>query len=147
LKLGIPAYKLRLAYLVSIPYADFPKLAMVHLQVAVRGEYLSLIGGCERLPVVHVLVVVQVITPLNQVINLEVELLWFHLLVLQIVKGILVQVFELLLESNRLESRRVDILTLLQDYLRVLCVFIQLPQPFNFLVSFLLRCLLLANSA
>ena len=37
LKLGVPALKLNFAWLVSITYADFPKLSIVNLQVAVRG--------------------------------------------------------------------------------------------------------------
>jgi len=92
------------------------------------------------MPVVHVLVVVQVITPLNQVVNLEIELLFVHMLVLFIVEGVLVQIFELLLEDSGLECSRVDILTLLLDYLCIFCVFVKLPKPFNFLVSFLLGC-------
>jgi len=79
------------------------------------------------MPVVHVLVVVQVITPLNQVVNLEIELLLVHMLVLFIVEGVLVQIFELLLEYSGLERSRVDILALLLDYLCIFCVFVKLP--------------------
>ena len=75
------------------------------------------------MPVVHVLVVVQVITPLNQVVNLQIELLLVHVLVLFIVEGVLVQIFELLLEYSGLERSRVDILALLLDYL---CIFASL---------------------
>ena len=50
------------------------------------------------MPVFHVLVVVEVLAPLNQVVDLIVELVVLHVEELLVVEGVLVKLFKLLLE-------------------------------------------------
>lgn len=57
-------------------------------------------GGGQRRPVIHILIIVEVLTPLNQSVHILVKLRIINLFELLIVKGVLVQGLQLLLELH-----------------------------------------------
>ena len=74
------------------------------------------------MPVLHVLVVVEVLAPLNQIVYFIVELVVLHVQELLIVEGVLVELFELLLEPLRVDRGWVHLVTLFVDQLCILCI-------------------------
>ena len=90
------------------------------------------------MPIPDVLLVVQILAPLNQVVDLVIELaiLQFHESL--VVEGVLVE----LLQSVLVYVRRY--LRLLLNQLGVLSVLVEFPQPLKLLGTFFLGCQLYA---
>jgi len=98
---------------------------------------ISMGTGGHDMPVADVLVKVEVLTPLNQVVHFLIEVLIIQHHELLVIEGVFV---------HFLQGRDLLLLFhgLLPYELRILRVLIQLPQPFDFLVSLLLGRELLA---
>ena len=73
-------------------------------------------GACRQLePVVNVFVVVEILTPLNKIIDFRIEVLIRQFCQLRVVEGIFVQLLQLFLESGGINSCLLDRITLFID--------------------------------
>ena len=95
------------------------------------------------MPAFTILVKVEIFAPLNQVVHFVVEVIIINLLELLIIEWIVIERLKLLLKSCRLDSSLIHRIALLCNQLSILCVSVQLAEPFNLAISALLRCLLL----
>lgn len=106
-----------------------------HVQMVIIRDQVMLGRGSNLIPIVHVLIVVQILAPLDQPINILLKLSIVNHLELFVIKRILVKCFQLLLELYRLNSFRFQTLPLFSNDLRILRISVQLAKPLHFLGS------------
>ena len=95
------------------------------------------------MPAFTILVKVEIFAPLDQVVHFVVEVIIIDLLELLIVEWIVIERLKLLLKSRRFDSSLIHSITLFCNQLSILCISVQLAEPFNLAISALLCCLLL----
>ena len=96
------------------------------------------------MPSLTVLVIVEVLAPLNQVVHLVIKVAVVNLLELVVVKWVLIERLQLLLETSRFNCCLIDSVTLLCNKLGILCISVKFSQPTYLSVPTLLRSLLFA---
>lgn len=106
-----------------------------HVQVVVIRDQIVFGRCCNLIPVVHILVVVQILAPLDQPVNILLKLSIVNHLEFLVIKRILVKCLQLFLELHRLHSLWLKTLSLFSDDLRILCVSVQLAEPLHFFGS------------
>ena len=88
------------------------------------------------MPISNVLLIVQILTPLNEIIHLSIEVLIIKLHKALIIKRVLIELLQSILVDPLCDLR------LLLYQLRILSVFIELSQPFEFFDPLFLSSLL-----
>lgn len=126
-------------------YSDVAETEPEHLDVIVVVGENRLGTGGHYVPAFAVLVEVEILAPLNQVVDFVVKVVVAHLRVLLIVEGVFVERFKLLLETLGLHSSLIYCVTLLSNQLCILGISVQFSEPSNLTVPSLLCSLLLAH--
>lgn len=103
--------------------------------------------SCECCPIIHILVIVKIFTPLNKSINVLLELLIINLFKFYIIKGVFIESLKLFLELNWFNSSWIQTFTLFLYYFCIFCISVKFAQPFNFLCPFLCCRFLCSHSS
>ena len=117
---------------------DVAEAEAEHLHVVIVAGECRVRTRRHRVPALAVLVVIEVLAPLNQVVRFVVEIVIVHLLVLRFVERVLVERFKLLLEPRRFYCSLIDCVALLCDQFGIFCVSVELAEPADFAVPSLL---------
>ena len=122
------------------------KFAKPHnMQTVISWNCVMLSWSSNCLPVIHILIVIKILTPLNQTVDILIKLVIINLHKLFVVKWVLVKCLKLLLKLNWFYCCWVQTFTLFLNYLCVLSISIEFTKPFDFLWSLLSCCLLLPD--